>query len=192
VLLGNADFLRDMGVEIPEGTMVSQAVYAAIDGQLCAVFAISYAKMRSAAAGIVTLSGYRKITPVLTGGDFMLTESLLRGKFGVNTRRIAFPAPEIRQQLSRIQPDADAPALALTTREDLVSAAYAVTGARSLRTASRLGVWIHLIGGLLGMLIMLVLAYLGSTELLTPTNVFLYQLVWMGPGLLVTEWTRTV
>ena len=192
VLLGNADFLRDMGVEIPEGTMVSQAVYAAIDGQLCAVFAISYAKMRSAAAGIVTLSGYRKITPVLTGGDFMLTESLLRGKFGVNTRRIAFPAPEIRQQLSRIQPDADAPALALTTREDLVSSAYAVTGARSLRTASRLGVWIHLIGGLLGMLIMLVLAYLGSTELLTPTNVFLYQLVWMVPGLLVTEWTRTV
>ena len=50
----------------------------------------------------------------------------------------------------------------------------------------------NLIGGLLGMLIMLVLAYLGSTELLTPTNVFLYQLVWMVPGLLVTEWTRTV
>lgn len=192
VLLGNADFLRDMGVEIPEGTMVNQAVYAAIDGQLCAVFAISYAKMRSAAAGIVTLSGYRKITPVLTGGDFMVTESLLRGKFGVNTRRMAFPAPEVRQQLSQIQPDPDAPALALTTREDLVSSAYAVTGARSLRTASRLGVWIHLIGGLLGMLIMLALAYLGSTELLTPTNVFLYQLVWMVPGLLVTEWTRTV
>ena len=80
----------------------------------------------------------------------------------------------------------------LTPKKDLVSAAYAVTGARSLRTASRLGVWIHLIGGLLGMLIMLVLAYLGSTELLTPTNVFLYQLVWMVPGLLVTEWTRTV
>ena len=35
--------MQDMGVEIPEGTTVSQAVYAAIDGQLCAVFAISYA-----------------------------------------------------------------------------------------------------------------------------------------------------
>ena len=47
-------------------------------------------------------------------------------------------------------------------------------------------------GGLLGMLIMLVLAYLGSTELLTPTNILLYQLIWAVPGLLVTEWTRTV
>ena len=39
---------------------------------------------------------------------------------------------------------------------------------------------------------MLVLAYLGSTELLTPTNVLLYQLVWMVPGFLITEWTRAV
>ena len=36
------------------------------------------------------------------------------------------------------------------------------------------------------------LAYLGSAELLTPVNVLLYQLVWLVPGLLITEWTRTV
>ena len=42
------------------------------------------------------------------------------------------------------------------------------------------------------MLIMLALAYLGSTELLTPTHVLLYQLVWLVPGMLITEWTRTV
>lgn len=40
------------------------------------------------------------------------------------------------------------------------------------------------------MLTMLALGYLGSTELLTPTNVLLYQLIWMIPGFLVTEWTR--
>ena len=39
---------------------------------------------------------------------------------------------------------------------------------------------------------MAALGYLGSTELLTPTNVLLYQLVWLVPGLLITEWTRTV
>lgn len=42
------------------------------------------------------------------------------------------------------------------------------------------------------MLTMLALGYLGSTELLTPTNVLLYQLIWMIPGFLVTEWTRAV
>ena len=58
--------------------------------------------------------------------------------------------------------------------------------------AATLGTVIHLIGGILGMLTMLALGYLGSTELLTPTNVLLYQLIWMIPGFLVTEWTRAV
>ena len=49
-----------------------------------------------------------------------------------------------------------------------------------------------LLGGILGLIIMLVLGYLGSTHLLTPTNVLLYQLIWAVPGLLVTEWTRVV
>ena len=192
VLLGTLDFMQDMGVEIPQGTMVSQAVYASIDGQLCAVFAISYAKMRSAAAGMVTLCGYRKLTPVLVCGDFMLTESFLRSKFSVRTRRIAFPSWETREELKAVKPDEDEPVLAMTIRDELVSTAYAVTGARALRTSTRLGVAVHLFGGILGMLIMLALAYLGSTELLTPTHVLLYQLVWLVPGMLITEWTRTV
>lgn len=192
VLLGTLDFLQGMGIHVPEGTMVNQALYAAIDGQLSAVYAISYAKMRSASAGLVTLCGYRKLTTVKLCGDFTLTESFLQTKFGVNTKRMVFPSRQECAQLYQIRPDPEEPVLAMTTRDELVSAAYAVTGARALRQSTKLGLTIHFIGGILGMLIMLVLAYLGSTELLTPTNVLLYQLIWAIPGLLVTEWTRTV
>ena len=192
VLLGTLNFLQDMGVEIPEGTMVSQAIYAAIDGQLCAVFAISYAKMRSAAAGLVSLCGYRKLTMVKLPGDFMLTEDFLRNKFSLKTLRFVYPTREAGVLLKHFHPNPEEPVLALTTREELVSSAYAITGARALRQATRLGVTIHLIGGILGLVIMLVLGYLGSTELLTPTHVLLYQLIWAVPGLLVTEWTRVV
>lgn len=192
VLVGTMSFLQDMGVEIPEGTMVSQAVYAAVDGELCAVYAISYAKMRSAAAGLVTLCGYRKLKPLKLSGDFMLTESFLRSKFNVKTSRIAFPDRDTCQKLQQHPIDPDEPVLALTTREELVSVAYAITGARTLRQATKLGVIIHLIGGTLGLLIMLVLGYLGSTQLLTPANILLYQLIWAVPGLLVTEWARIV
>ena len=192
VLLGTLSFLQDMDVDIPQGTMVNQAVYAAIDGELSAVYAISYAKMRSASAGLVTLSGYRKLIPVVLCRDFMLTEEFLRSKFGLKSRRLAFPDQETREKLLKKQPSADAPVLALITREELVSAAYAVTGSRALRTSTNLGMVIHLLGGVVGLLIMLVLAILGSTELLTPTNLLLYQLVWAVPGLLVTEWARTV
>ncbi len=192
VLVGSLDFLQDMGVIIPEGTMVNQAVYVSIEDSLCAVFAISYAKMRSCTAGIVSLCANRKLTPVLTGSDFMLTGSLLRARFSVNTRRIAFPDREVREALSVYTADTELPSLAISTRDDLSAYAYAVSGARALRTASHLGIVIHLVGGILGMLIMAALAYLGTTELLTPTHVLLYQLVWMVPGLLITEWARAV
>ena len=192
VLVGTMAFLQDMGVVIPEGTMVAQAVYAAVDGELCAVYAISYAKMRSAAAGLVTLCGYRKLKPLKLSGDFMLTEEFLRSKFKVKTSRIAFPDRDICQKLQQHPIDPDEPVLALTTREELVSSAYAITGARALRQSTKLGVIIHLIGGTLGLIIMLVLGYLGSTELLTPVNILLYQLIWAVPGLLVTEWARIV
>ncbi len=192
VLLGTLNFLQDMGVDIPDGTMVAQALYCSIDGQLSAVFAISYNRMKSAAAGLVTLTGYRKIQPMVICDDFMMTEPFLRGKFGVRTKRFLFPDRDTRKALSQRQPDPEQPVLALTTQEGLASAAYAVTASRSLRTACKAGIAIHFVGGILGMLIMLALAYLGSTELLTPVNVLLYQLVWMLPGLLVTEWTRTI
>ena len=192
VLMGSLKFLQDMGVEIPEGTMVNQAVYTSIDGQLCAVYAMSYAKMRSAAAGLVTLCGYSKLTPVMLCSDFTLTESFIRTKFNVKTRRMVFPTREERAQLRDRQPTPENPVLAISTREELVSTAYVVTGARALRMSTKLAVAIHLIGGIVGMLIMLALAILGNTELLTPTNILLYQLIWAIPGLLVTEWTRIV
>ena len=192
VLLGSMTFLQDMGVEIPEGTMVNQAVYCAIDGLLCAVFAINYAKARASAAGIVSLCGYRKLNPVMLCRDFMLSESFLRSKFSVNTRRIAFPTREVREELAARKPDEDAVSLALTTQDGLSSYAYAVTGARVLRTACRIGLAIHMLGGALGMLIMLALGFLGASYLLTPLNVLLYQFVWMIPGLLSTNWTKIV
>ena len=192
VLLGSTEFLQNMGVDIPEGSMVSQAVYAAIDGELTAVVAVSFAKMRSAAAGMVTLCGYRKLTPIFLGGDFVLSEDFIRSKFEIHTRRLLFPAAEERMALSAKLPDPEAPGLAITTRPDLISFAYTVTGARALRTSCRTGMLIHLIGGILGLLTMAILAITGSTELLTPVNILLYQLIWMVPGFLVTEWTRHV
>lgn len=192
VLIGVLQFMRDMGVDIPEGTRVNQAVYLAIDGELCGLFALTYNKLSTAAAGITTLCSYRKLTSVLVTGDFMLTDGFLRAKFGVNTRRIVFPERAVRAELERRQPEEDAPALALTTQEGLAAAAFAVTGARALRTASTLGLAVHMLGGIVGLIMMVVLAVLGEAQLLTPVNLLLYQLVWMIPGLLLTEWTRSV
>ena len=192
ILLGSLEFLQDMGVEIPQGTMVNQAVYVSIDGQLAAVIAISYAKMRSASAGLVSLCGCRKLKTLLLAGDFMLTDSFIREKFNIRTRRLILPPQEERVDLAGRKADPEADVLALLTRDDLISSAYAITGSMSLRTACRVGSVIGIVGGIVGIVIMLALSYLGSTELLTPARVILYQLVWMIPSLLATEWTRIV
>lgn len=192
VLVGVLPFMREIGVDMPEGTRVNQAVYVAIDGELCGVFAITYGKTPSSAAGLTTLCGYRHLMPVLTSRDFMLTESFLRSKFGVNTRRIEFPDRATRFALSQRTPDPQAPVLALTTREGLAPAAFAITGARALRTASRLGAGLHILAGTLGVALVAVLSVLGSADLLSSVNLLLYELVWLVPGLLITEWTRSV
>lgn len=192
VLVGMQSFLKEMGVEIPEGTMVSQAVYVAVDGELCGVFAVSCARTKTASLGLHALCSYRSLRPVLVTGDFMLTEEFIRATFGVNTRRISFPEYPVRAELAAREAEPEAKALALSTREGLASYACAVAGARSVRTAGTIGLVIHLLGGILGLCIIAVLAVLNAGSLITPVNMLLYQLVWMIPGLLVTEWTRTL
>lgn len=192
VLLGTLEFLQSMGVEIPAGTMVSQAIYVSIDGELSAVIAISYTKMRSAAAGIVSLCSHWKLKPLLLAGDFMLTDSFIRSKFSIRTKKMITPAKEIRASMAAHKPDPDADVLALVTRDDLSAAVYAVTGAMALRTSCRVGSFLHILGGLAGIIAMILLAYLGSFELLTPANVMIYQFIWLIPAWLATEWTRTV
>ena len=192
VLMGSQQFLQEMGVEIPAGTMVNQAVYVAINGQFSGLFAITYSRMKYSAAGLTTICAYKGLTPVITADDFMLTGSFLKEKFGVSTRRMAFPTRQDKAYLASRVPEEDTLVLALTTHDGLAPAAYAVTGARALKTACNLGMTIHVIGGILGILAMAALAVLGAVELLTPLNILLYQLVWMVPGLLVTEWTRAI
>ena len=192
VLVGTLAFMQDMGVDMGQGTRVSQAVYCAIDGEMCGVFAVTYHTAKSSAAGLRTLCGYRGLTPVAVCEDFMLTESFIQGKFGINSRRMAFPGRDVRRELTQREPEEQDPVVALMTKEGLAPRAFAVTGARVLNSALQAGVAVHMIGGIIGLLIMAALAWVGVDNILTPTNILLYELIWMLPGLLITEWPRTL
>ena len=192
VLMGTLEFLKEMGVEIPEGTMVKQAVYVSVDGDFSGLFAITYNRLRSVASGMSTICSSRRIRPVILAKDFLLTGSFLKEIFGLRSRRTLFPTRAECLALEAKQAEGDAPALALTTREGFSSVAYAITGARALNTASRLGLAVHMIAGILGMLIMAALAVLGAVHLLSPVHILVYQLIWLIPGYIVTMWTRAI
>lgn len=192
VLIGSASFMRDMDVAVPENIRVSYGVYVAIEGELSGLFAVNYEKTKSVTAGLTTLNSYRGLQCVLTSDDFMLTHGFLRSKFGIKPKRFILPEYEVREALRQKEPEPDAPALLMSTALGLAPFAYGVTGARALRSASRLGTVLHIVGGGIGLAIMILLVVLGALELLTPVNMFLYQLVWMIPALLITEFTRSI
>ena len=191
-LLGIRECLTAQGVEIPAAAQVNNAVYFAADGVLTAVFVLNYSRTRASAGGLVTINGCRKLRPMILCRNFMITPQLLKEKFGIRAKRYAFPDPEDRDAFAAFVPDPELMCGALTTQQNLSSMAYAVTGSRALRGACRTGVVLHIFAGILGLLIMAALAYMGDMRLLSPFNILLFQLVWMLPGLLITEWARTV
>ncbi len=192
VIMGTLDFMDRMGVPIPKGTKVSQAVCLAIDGVLSGLFAVTYNRSKNSTAGLRTLCTYRKIRPVLVDTNFMLTKDFLANRFHVNTSRLLLPEHGARLTLQEKKPAEDAVPVALMTKEGLAQKAFAVTGAKVLRTTLRAGAVIHLLGGILGLVVAALLTWNGGQSLLTPQSLLLYGILWMVPGFLITQWTRSI
>ena len=190
VLVGSLSCLQSMGVAIPEGIRVNQAVCVAIDGQLCGLFAVTHEKAKAAAAGLATICNGRRLRPVVAQSDFAMTDELLRQRFGSHTRKILYPTQEQRAQLRAKQLPEDAPALLLSTKDGFAPVAYAITGARALRRANIAGLVIALTAGLLGLAMMAALVLLDAMVMLTPANMVAYQLVWIVPGWIASARTR--
>ena len=192
VIIGSWSFMKDMEIEVPDSARISYGMYIAIGGEISGVFAVNYGKNPSANAGVNALTSYHNLECVLVSDDFVVTHGFLKGKFGIKPKRFILPPYEKRAELRQAELPEDAPVLMMTTSKGLASFAYGVTGARVLRGTSWAGAIVHIVGGAIGLGIMLTLVILGALHLISPVNMFLYQLIWMIPALLITEWTRIV
>ena len=190
VLVGSLSCLQNMGVAIPEGIRVNQAVCVAIDGELCGLFAVTHEKAKAAAAGLATVCNGSRLRPIVADSDFAMTDELLRSRFGSHAKKVVYPTQEQRSQLRCKALPEDAPALVLSTKDGFAPIAYAITGARALRRANVAGLVIALFGGLLGLAMMTALVLLNGMEMLSPANMLAYQLVWIVPGWIASARTR--
>jgi hypothetical protein len=190
VLVGTLGFMRHMGVEMPQNLRLPHAVCTAIDGTLCGVFALAYNRTKGAAAAMQSLCDHGKLRPILVGNDFVLTESFLKSKFRAKARRVVFPERDVREALAVKELPREGNVIALSVREGLAQKGFAVTGARVLRSAWKAGAIVHIFAGALGVAMIAALAVTGSDWLISPQNLLLYNLLWLIPGWLITEWTR--
>ena len=190
VLVGCLEFMEQMGVALPEGLKVANAVCVAIENELCGLFALSYEKAKAPAAGLATVCGSRKLQPVVAVSDFAMNDGLLRRVFGNHAKQVVYPTQEVRAQLRQTAPAEDAQSLLMTTKEGFAPIAYGISGARALKSTSYVGLIVAMVGGVLGLAMMAALVVLGAMEMLTPLNMLAYQLVWLIPGWIITSWTR--
>lgn len=181
VLAGPLPFMQAMGVEMPQGTKVNQAVYVAVNGFLGGVFAVSYSVSKASVGGLGTLSRSAKVTPVLTAQDFVITPAFLHSRFRVNTSRIEFPTLRERAALAERKPSEDAKQCAILTRPEFSSLAKAVCCGRAMYGSALWGTIISILAGVIGLGITGVLAWLGAIDLMSAENLLLYVLLWSVP-----------
>ncbi len=188
--VGIAEFVEGMGITIPEEFRVHHGVYTVIDGQLGGVFAVSYTPSKAAVAGLKNLCSWRSMQPVFVSNDFMLTPRFIEDRLGIKVQRVQFPEPGVRTILAGIEPDEERKVLALVTKPGLAAKTYALNSAWTLRSALANGANIHMMGGMIGLMLVALLSFLGAIDLLSPANLLLFTGLWMVPGWLTTEWAR--
>ncbi len=192
VLVGSLSFMGSMGVEMPAGTRVSQAVYVAIDSTLCGVFALHYGVTRSTTEGLACLGSAKKVTPIITADDFMITEKFLRSKFRINPAQFKLPSPALRMELAKKVPGSRAKPCVMVQDFRFAATALSVTGAKALCTSVRWGTVIGILSGVMGLGIMIILSYLGAADIMSLVNLGLYLILWAIPSLLLSGWTKNI
>ena len=187
ILMGSIGFMKLMKVRMPEGTRLKQAVYLSVNGDLAAVFALNYAPAAGIRSGLNAAVHASGLLPLLATRDFMITPQFLKLRYKIASERVEFPTVEERAQLSEPNAGLGGTQGALLARDSFEGFLAAVSGARAMRGAAIGSIAIAVMGGAMGMLVLTFLTFLGATLSASCWNLFLYTLLWLAPGILITS-----
>lgn len=185
ILMGSLGFMKLMRVHMPDGARVKQAVYLSVNGELAAVFALSYAPASNVKASLQALARCAGLTPILATRDFMITPQFLKHRYKLSPERIEFPTVEERAQLSSPEAVKDAKQGALLARSSFSCFSAAVLGARAMRGAAIAAIAVSITGSVMGMALLFFLTFIGSVSAVSAWNLLLYTLLWLLPEVLI-------
>ncbi len=182
VLVGTAEFMEMMGVELPSEISVKTAAFCAVNGVLAMQFVLIYKMPAYVEPSLKTMLRF-KLTPVMAMRDFNLTEVLLDSVYGLPIQKTDFPDMDTRLELTRQAPE-EATLGALLGREGLDAHCDTVLGAKRLYKAARRNGWWLIAASLVGMLLGFYLTYSMAFTALQPVNLLLFLILWTVPALL--------
>jgi len=189
VLVGSAAFMNLMEVALPQGLHVKNAVFCAINGELAGIFALNYILPDTVFPALDELMR-EKVGPVLVTRDFNLIPAMLHQRFKLAADKMDFPPVERRRELSAPDQPHSTTLTALLCREGLYPFAEAVTAAKRLRRATRLGAVLCCISSVLGLALCAYLTSVSAYTSLSPLNLLVYMLTWLAPVWFLSGWVH--
>lgn len=187
VLVGTLSFMRSMGVHMPAGTRVRQAVHVSINGELAGIIAVRYKPNPSTGAGLKEVLSNRNFTVVLATRDFLITPELIAAKYELPVDALVYPSYTERLRLSEKDDGEISSQGALIAKDTFGAFAMTVSAGRTLRLAGRTGMWMNLISGFLGLVLCILLILWGAISSVTPVHLAAFHLIWAGVTLLISQ-----
>ena len=167
-----------MGVHRESGARVRQALYVAINGELAGLIALRYEASTSVYRALKSLSGYGAPTPVISGGDVLITPAMLRAKFRLPLERLACPPLRERLQCAGITAGEEDLQGAVVAKGGLEPISAVCMGASALVTAVHTALVLSVLAGVVGMIVVFLLAVSNAMELVTCAKLFGFALIW--------------
>lgn len=185
ILLGTASFMLRMGIRMPQGLKLPNAIFIAVNLDLVGIFAINYHPMGGVRRGLIMCLRHR-LTPVLALRDVNLTPSFVSKKLKVKLDGAEFPTIEQRLFLSDPSLDIRARPVAVVGRDGFAPYAESLIAGRRVGQITRINLTLTLLCALIGLLVMCYLIVRGEMAAASPCNVLIFLGLWTLPTLLVS------
>lgn len=175
VIAGSAAFMNLMGIRIPGSLNMKNAVFAAIEKKLIAVFSVNYVPVKSVQNALISVLRYH-VKLFFAVRDFNITPVMLEQKFKVPVDDVEYIAIQNTYDISDERKQEAKRVPAILTRSGMGPYVEAITGGRRLRSTALLATVLTLLSAVGGMLIMYAISWTGAFAAASAGNLLLYMI----------------
>ncbi len=185
VLIGSSSFMSLMGIRLPAGLTMKNAVFTVINGKLAGYFSITYTPTASVQRALqILLRDYK--FPIFAVRDFNINPMMIRQKFQVATDDFEFPTFSERYRVSAVEHNEATPVAAAVTRHGLGTMVECTDHARRLYQFTRILVVFSLVCAVVGMAIVLLLCRGDAPSAALASRLLFFMLLTVLPVLLIS------
>ena len=179
VLVGTANFLMRMGVDVLSGVKLQNCLYVSINSRFAGVFSLKYVAQPQVYSSFRMLRR-ANTTPILALRDFLTTQAFIEDKFKLHAETCDYPDTQDRVDYSSDNFEPADP-LAVMSHTNMYAYAELVLSAKKLIRRIRFNVTCSVLGSIVGLLIMYFLTSNMEVSSASPLNILVYMGCWALP-----------